>query len=266
MKMKVNMAVLLILGMILLSFASVQFEVSAQGGDQIKVSERLIVDKVGDGYDKISTTFPTNIYVQVAASYKANPYVLVRELRLGYARGEIPRQSVHIEFKDAENTIEVDFTIRGLALNMKDHWEIELIKGLTLVTVSGDQAVFSWAEKGLGQIATTLYTSTIVMPEGATSISFDEENNLLKYVLPKEPVKPPEKEKGEEGWRMPAGISLAVGAMVCLGLAVFLLKSEKKRPYLPAPATEMKYCIQCGVQIQASVEYCPKCGAKQSQL
>jgi len=264
MEMKVSFTAFLVLGMMLLSISSFQFEVLAQGGDQIKVSEKLAVDNVGDGYDDISTTLPTNIYVQVATSYKANPYILVRELRLGYARGEIPRQSVHIEFKDAENTIKVDFTIRGLALNMKDHWEIELIEGVTLVTISGNQAVFSWAEKGLGQIATILYTSTIVMPEGATSISFDEENNLLKYALPQEPVKPPEEEGAKEDWKMPAGISIAAGAIICLGLAVFLLKTEKKPPYIPAqPPVEMKYCIECGAKIEASVEFCPKCGAKQ---
>ncbi len=53
-KMKVNLVAVLILGMMMLSLSCIQLEVSAQGGDQIKVSERLTVDNAGDGRDEIS--------------------------------------------------------------------------------------------------------------------------------------------------------------------------------------------------------------------
>ena len=41
-------------------------------------------------------------------------------------------------------------------------------------------------------------------------------------------------------------------------------EEQNDEPSAPAPQTGMKYCGNCGNQIAASVNFCTKCGAKQS--
>jgi hypothetical protein len=86
-------------------------------------------------------------------------------------------------------------------------------------------------------------------------------------------------EPSEWGWKLDQITQIAIVAVVVMAILAVLLLYRRRRPKRPAeqpteptgPARvsakseTIKYCMSCGVPIEADAKYCEKCGASQMQ-
>jgi hypothetical protein len=60
-------------------------------------------------------------------------------------------------------------------------------------------------------------------------------------------------------------IAVVIVAIAAIAAVFFFLRRKRPPSLGPSslPSTGVKYCVQCGKQLEASVQFCNKCGAKQ---
>lgn len=233
----------------------------------ITETDTFTVNSVGDIHIEWVIDYPTNTYTSICTQYKANTYLLVREL-IGYkTQAEIKNPTV--SFDDMYSKITVSLTLLGGATNKGDHWEVEMAPDVFGFNVQGTTVRFSQASTTItssGQVTITA-ALTVKLPENAKDISYDSSSHTLKYVLPKDFV--------SENRNLTIGL-LATGMIVCIILLAYTMikgrgigmrprrARDAPKAYTPfAPAAGTKFCISCAAKIPRGAGVCPECGTRQ---
>jgi hypothetical protein len=106
----------------------------------------------------------------------------IRYLRSGQSPKEIPRDSIKVEFDDANSAVKVTCDGMGFTRNMGDYWELEVSASATLTSQSETSIILTSTEQDASN--TYIYTSTVNFPEGVKDIQFSPDTGKIKYVLP----------------------------------------------------------------------------------
>ncbi len=92
---------------------------SAAAQTTITEQDTFTVNSVGDIHIKWVIDYPTDKYTSLCAQYKANNYLLIREL-IGYKiQSEI--QNPTVSFDDMNSKVTVSLTLLGGATNKGEH-------------------------------------------------------------------------------------------------------------------------------------------------
>jgi len=184
--MKIEKKLLSIILLIVLITVLVPVKAWAQmpQGQQIIVKEMVEVNEVGDIHLEMTYSYPANYYTTTIAPAKINPFLIpeIRYLRSGQSPKEIPRDSVKVEFDDANSSVKVACDAMGFTRNMGDYWELEATTGATLTSQTGTSIVLTSTVQDANN--TYLYTTTINFPKGTKEIQFNPDTGRIKYTLP----------------------------------------------------------------------------------
>ena len=55
-----------------------------------------------------------------------------------------------------------------------------------------------------------------------------------------------------------------LGAAIIVLLVILAVRARRPRAQVFAPASQLRYCVNCGSTIPVDVKYCPRCGSAQS--
>ena len=233
----------------------------------ITEQDTFTVNSVGDIHIKWVIDYPTDKYTSLCAQYKANNYLLIREL-IGYkTASEIKNPTV--SFDDMNSKVTVSLTLLGGATNKGDHWEVKMAPDVIFVNTHGTTATFTQTSATItsaGQLTITA-TLTVKLPENTKDITYDSVSHTLKYTVPKDFV--------SENRSLTIGL-LATGMIVCVILLAYTMikgrgigtrpRRERAAPraYAPfEPAVGTKFCMSCAAKIPRSARVCPECGVRQ---
>ncbi|MFH2106913.1 MAG: hypothetical protein ABII22_06660 [Candidatus Micrarchaeota archaeon] len=96
-------------------------------------------------------------------------------------------ENLDIKMDEMKNTLTATYEIRGIAVNKRDYWEIQISPEGQKITLSAETGnAFVFTTTGNSGLYNTIITSTIKLPEGAKNAKFDSSTNKLKYELPYE--------------------------------------------------------------------------------
>jgi hypothetical protein len=233
----------------------------------ITEQDTFTVNSVGDINMKWVIDYPTDIYTSICTQYKANTYLLVREL-IGYkTASEIKNPTV--SFDDMYSKVTVSLTLLGGAINKGDHWEANMASDVIYVNKQGATVTFTETSATITSSGQLTITATIIvkLPSNAKDITYDSSSHTLKYVLPKDFV--------SENRNLTIGL-LATGMIVCVILLAYTMIKGRgvsmkpgraraaPRAYAPfEPAGGTKFCMSCAAKIPRAAKVCPECGARQ---
>ena len=233
----------------------------------ITEQDTFTVNSVGDIHIEWVIDYPTDKYTSICSQYKANNYLLIREL-IGYkTASEIKNPAV--SFDDMNSKVTVTLTLLGGAINKGDHWEANMASDVIYVNTMGTTVTFTETSATITSSGQLTITATIMvkLPENAKDITYDSSSHTLKYVLPKDFV--------SENRSLTIGL-LATGMIICVILLAYTLIKGRgigmrprraraaPRAYAPfEPAGGTKFCMSCAAKIPRGARVCPECGARQ---
>lgn len=173
---------------------------------------KVTIDEVGNAYVTEVWKFTPNLYLQMKQAYPTT-YMIKREFE--NKRSDTEYNNMKIEWDDSNNQIKATYIMLGAAVNKGSYWEFKLGESdLTLSTQTGNTLVLTSAQPLFGGQGRLIETITVVLPEDAKNIRF--ENSLIKYELPY-----------KESGRNPIFLALAGIAVIGLVLLNIPLKREK---------------------------------------
>ena len=156
------------------------------------------------------------IYQQLRNSI-SNLYLLLRIL--APARAEIEVKDKKADWDDSSQTLTFSFKTLGLAHNLGNHWEIEVLPGVEFSNLNEATRTVYFNEDSRGPLGRIHGLSRLNLPAEARNVQWDEAKRVVSYVMPV-----PEKSPGGSGILFIAGIVLLIiGAL--LTAASFLRKS-----------------------------------------
>ncbi len=173
---------------------------------------KVTIDEVGNAHVTEVWKFTPNLYLQMKQAYPTT-YMLKREFE--NKRSDTEYKNMKIEWDDSNNQIKATYVMLGAAVNKGSYWEFKLGENdLTLSTQTGNTVVLTSVQPLLGGQGRLVETITVVLPEDAKNIHF--ENGVIKYELSyKESSKNP--------------IFLALAGVAVIGLMVLNIPLKRER-------------------------------------
>ncbi len=190
-------------------------------------------------------------YNQIKGAFP-NPYPLLRDL----TRSRWAAENGTISYEDARHQLTFSLDIRGLAVNMGEHWEVrDLGDSLSQVSAHGREVVLAVHDRSEDQDLLT----TLVLPAGARDIAVDPERSVVVYRY-----RPPAASRpAAAAWAL-----VVLGALlVVAGVFAPVLQSRAEtgpggRPGdAPLGNTGRRPCPACKAPLpDGDIRFCPHCG------
>ncbi len=158
--------------------------VQAEGTSKPLVQEKqtLKINSVGDGQFTVDVKLPIRQYTILKAK-TPNTALLVRELGLG-GSSWFQIEKVHGDWHDDTNTVQIQWTTRGLArVGTDGFWQAPLASGLEMIAVRDNLAVFSGATAIHGGVATEV--AQVFLPEGSRDLKVRSSPTRLAFHMPR---------------------------------------------------------------------------------
>jgi hypothetical protein len=180
-------------------------------------------------------TPPMAIYQQLRNSI-SNLYLLLRGLASG--RAEIEVVDKKADWDDSSRTLTISFKTLGLARNLGNRWEIDVLPGLDFSNLNEATKTVYFNEDNSGPLGRVRGLSRLQLPAQARDFRWDEGRRVVSYVMP-----------APEGASGGAAASSIFG-VVLLVVGALLTGASFLRQAAPAPAGPL--------QVEVEVEAEPK--------
>jgi len=160
---------------------------------------------------------PTMAVYQQLRNSISNLYLLLRTL--ASARAEIEVVDKKADWDDSTRTVTFSFKTLGMARNMGNRWEIEVLPGVEFSNSNEATKTAYFNEDSTGTLGRIHGISKLIVPAQAHDLRWDAGRRVVSYVMPV-----PEKSSGGSSILFISGLVLLVlGAL--LAAASFLRRS-----------------------------------------
>jgi hypothetical protein len=126
-------------------------------------------------------TPPMAIYQQLRNSI-SNLYLLLRGLASG--RAEIEVVDKKADWDDSSRTLTFSFKTLGLARNMGNRWEIDVLPGVEFSNLNEATRTVYFNEDNTGPLGRVRGISRLNLPAQARDFRWDESKRVVSYVMP----------------------------------------------------------------------------------